>query len=85
MTYEFVIDGETFNGRTLTGSGRVQIYQPSKQRVIASFDPVTASLFSNRPSGAWAHIHQDISLSLLEKIQPLVADVCKQRILNRYR
>ncbi|WP_269899937.1 hypothetical protein [Paenalcaligenes faecalis] len=84
MTYEFIVDGETFNGRTHVGSARVHVYQPAQNRVIAWFDPIHSSLFSKRPNGAWAYIHEDISLSFLEKLQPHLVNVCRQRIINHY-
>lgn len=82
MSYEFVVDGETFTGKTISEAGVVKIYQPKKKRTVATFCPENTSLFSTRASGAWAAIHPDTSLALLEKIQPQVIAACKQRIMQ---
>lgn len=82
MTYEFIIDGETFTAHTRANSFQVHIYQPSKQRLVAAFEPTRSSLFSRRPTGAWAHIHHEINLKTLELLQPHLVAACKQRLLR---
>ena len=84
MSYTFVVDGETFTGKTISAAGVVNIYQPKKKRMVATFCPETTSLFSDRASGAWSAIHPDTSLTFLEKIQPQVVAACKQRIMSKH-
>lgn len=83
MTYEFIIDGETFTVKTWVNSFRLRVYQPSKQRVIAIFDANSSSLFSRRPTGAWAFIHQEISLDVLEQLQPHLVTACQQDLAQK--
>lgn len=84
MANEFTIDGERFTTATVPDSGLVEIYHHTKRRLVAAFNPDTASLFSHRAYGSWSSIHPDTSLSLLEKIQPHVVEQCKRRIIKRY-
>lgn len=84
MANEFTIDGERFTTATAPDSALVEIYHQTQKRLVAAFNPDTASLFSHRAHGSWSSIHPDTSLSLLEKIQPHVVEECKQRIVQRY-
>ena len=83
MNYEFIVDGESYTATTTSNSILIHIYQSKQQRVVAAFQPESASLFSHRASGAWSAIHPDTCLTLLEKIQPKVLAACKQHILHR--
>lgn len=83
MSYEFIIDGETYTGNTTPNSALMQIYQPKQKRMVAAFSPESASLFSHRATGAWSAIHPETCLTLLEKIQPQVLAACKQRIMHK--
>lgn len=85
MSYQFEIDGQTFTGSVVPGSSYMHITHVDSKQFIGAFQPDTPSLFGPRPSGAWRSIGQNTCLSLLEKIQPMVAELCKQRIINRYR
>ncbi|AQS50424.1 MAG TPA: hypothetical protein K8U84_08265 [Paenalcaligenes hominis] len=85
MANEITIDGERFTTTTAPDSALVQIYHQTKKRLVASFNPNTASLFSPRAYGSWSSIHPDTSLSLLEKIEPHLVEQCKQRIINQYK
>lgn len=83
MSYEFIVDGETYTANTTPGSVLVRIYEPKHQRVVAAFSPESASFFSHRATGAWSAIHPDTCLSLLEKIQPKIIAVCQQHIRQK--
>ncbi len=85
MANEFTIDGEQFTTAVASNTTQVEIYHPAKQRLVAAFNPDITTLFGQRAHGSWSSIHPDISLSLLEKIQPHVVEQCKQRLLQRSR
>ena len=81
MAYHFNLDGETFSGRTVPGSARMQVYHVSTNQFVAAFDPDSGSLLGDNPRGKWVAVSSAASNQLLEKIKPSVVSACRQRLL----